>query len=287
MIGIFCSGIAYGASLAFLLDLFSLLRKTKQSRSKRSHLLLSGFSVGIFLFSTMAVTQGSVYLTLADHHLAEITTSTTFSPWKFLINFGMPVSLPFIVVGANLFMIWRCVALSKGIGTILRLLLFCMLPLLFLSSLVGGILFYLQGVLPHLRSRQEQIPTIPLLTTISNILLGLSLFLLVFNHQKMTTSMFEDAWYTRTANICVDACSLISVISSAHIILSVSTRSGSVITLQMLPHISVMTMTLALERMIKGPMTSKSAKEANFPQNFEMRESRYRTSANSIHLPSL
>ncbi|KDR70243.1 hypothetical protein GALMADRAFT_282323 [Galerina marginata CBS 339.88] len=289
MFGITLSAIVYGTGAMFMFDFFPLLRKTKRTLSKRMQFCLAGFLIGMLLLSSVAIIQGSICLASADHYLAEITYSsrTAFSPWKFLLDFGLPGSLPLIFFGANVFMVWRCLTFSKNLASSHRAWLFCVLSMLALSSLAGAVLFYLQGILPRLGSKYEQEPSIPLISSIANILLGLLITFLILNTKKTgTVTSSEGLWYGKAANICIDSCFLIPLINAVHIFLSFLTRNGAVITLQILPHICVLSMTLALERFVKDRVAAVApvdVQQTHLPQN---RELSLGIHSNTLHAPS-
>ncbi|KDR71331.1 hypothetical protein GALMADRAFT_144021 [Galerina marginata CBS 339.88] len=186
----------------------------------------------LILLSTASLLQG------ISSVLASLPRVQVLYPGLHIIELGIPVSLPFTIWGTNGIMIWSCTCLTKGISTRQRVIIFGTLILLALSSVCGGILFFVQSKL----LQPNDYPIIPNLTSVVNILLYFTnffLYALSEVHPNLKSSGSQWClWFTQV-ELGVNCGSIIALTSVAHIVLTFSNTSVSIIALHLSPHIYV------------------------------------------------
>ncbi|KDR68148.1 hypothetical protein GALMADRAFT_146631 [Galerina marginata CBS 339.88] len=138
---------------------------------------------------------------------------------------GIPILLPFMVWGADGFMLWRCWVLYQDTSKAARIVLFCVLAVISLISVGGGLLFYLYvevirlghgdsgGVFFRWLSLNDGSTTVQILTTpiVNSILAGLIVGRLLY-HQHYLRKVLGVGYgspYTRIMMICVESSALI------------------------------------------------------------------------------
>ncbi|KDR71329.1 hypothetical protein GALMADRAFT_229660 [Galerina marginata CBS 339.88] len=142
--------------------------------------------------------------------------SKTKHPCLYAVNVLM---LPFTIWGADGFMLWRCMVLYQNTSKVARIALFCVLGLISIASLGGGILFF---SLTNLAGRPNSLAWLELgtgTTTIdlhitpfvNSILAGLIVGRLLY-HQRYLWKVLgvgHASPYTKIMMMCVESAALI------------------------------------------------------------------------------
>lgn len=105
IIGTLVSAILYGLLIfVFVQCLILLLSSKKHSYSNRTRRLLVFYVVAMFLFSTVAIIQGFVYII---REMSPGRDQPIYSKFA-LFQFNEPITLPLTIWGADGFMVRRC-----------------------------------------------------------------------------------------------------------------------------------------------------------------------------------
>lgn len=113
MFGIISSAMAYGAVVLLFADCCNHLLKTRHISSRQTRLQLFIFSLSMMLLCTGALVQGILYLLFQSGMFMRTPTEAMLAaPGQrvlavHLIDLGIPLALPFLVLGANAFMVCR------------------------------------------------------------------------------------------------------------------------------------------------------------------------------------
>ena len=111
MFGIISSAMAYGAVVLLFADCCNRLLKTRHISSRQTRIQLFMFALTMMLLSTGALVQGILYLLFQSGMFGLTPTAAMLSaPGQrvlavHLIDLGIPLALPFLVLGANYFMV--------------------------------------------------------------------------------------------------------------------------------------------------------------------------------------
>ncbi|KAF8880823.1 hypothetical protein CPB84DRAFT_1792317 [Gymnopilus junonius] len=189
-------------------------------------------------------------------------------------------------MGADGFMLWRCIVLYQGIGPIKYLILTVVLGVLGLTSLAIGIAFFVvagiyqtqQGksvlpfvpdslALPFQNSKQSAISSFVMFcTTFVNLTLTSLIFFRLLYYQRFISKTLGTAHaspYTRVITMCVESCALIVVISTTNIVMIISNHVGYLIPFMLLPHICVLSPLLIVYRVAIGRSANTKRPSSN------------------------
>ncbi|KAF8965537.1 hypothetical protein BDZ97DRAFT_2074588 [Flammula alnicola] len=237
LVGTLLSAIAYGLVLSLFIHCFALLAShTKHSYTRRMQAFLIIYVVVMFLLSTTALVQGLVYITRAFFHGFDSASHR-------LTRMNEPVSLPIAVLGADGFMLWRCLVLYQDTTRLHRVILFTVLCLTSLTSIGCAILFYLTAQVTTLTLASPLIPTIitASLTTFANLIFAILIAGRLYYHQETMRRVLGSQYgspYRRV--IAIDEV----------------TFNGCIIPLLLLPHICVISPLLIVYQVAKGKSAS-------------------------------
>ncbi|KAF8965536.1 hypothetical protein BDZ97DRAFT_1811174 [Flammula alnicola] len=256
LIGTVVSAIAYGFIVSLFLHCLALLvGNKKNSYTHRTRMFLIIYVVVMFLLSTVALVQSSVYITRAFFYGVDRASNL-------LTQTNEPLSLPIAVWGADGFMLWRCWVLYQNAPWFGRRPLCLVLMLLVsLASIGSGMLYYLT---PQLATSALISPLTPILITISIttfvnfVLAGLIAGRLLYHQETMRRILGPQygSPYMRVIVMCVESCFLIVVTCGAYVILFVrgnaATFNGCIIPLLLIPHICVISPLIIVYQVAKG-----------------------------------
>ncbi|KDR70443.1 hypothetical protein GALMADRAFT_1350315 [Galerina marginata CBS 339.88] len=243
------SGLVYGCILMKCFYLISPFSKAMKSRWNRAEALLLALTLTMVLLSTFSVVQGIVFLESKALFISFpwVLLPEGLSMSELLLGLGIPIALPVMVWGANAimesyFFIWRGYLLIRDLPRLTRSMLGICLSLAALGSLVS-----------KNPVSKAQIPRIPVPLSAINIFLPIFAILLRFNERRRNLS--DGAKQQRRINVVTifsDSSIFIMLTSISHLVLSSFAPTWSVITIQILPQICVISPVLNLETTINA-----------------------------------
>ncbi|PPQ90161.1 hypothetical protein CVT25_012472 [Psilocybe cyanescens] len=250
------SMIAYSFVIVLLVDCTRRLLKADYIQSKWMKPFLFLYLIIMVLLSTLTVVQETVYISKDGKPDSTSRLTGTSQPAVLFGIFDVPISLPFTIWGADIFMIWRCAMIYQTTPPSIQAGVACVLFILSLISLGGGIFFFLQPVY----SIVNGVVFIVIMTTAANIVLSsLITGRILYYERRVRKSLgvFNDPAYKRAVTICVESCALIVVVSVLFVILYYAdTHSAFLFPLVLLPHVCVISPMLIISRVAQGRGTT-------------------------------
>ncbi|KAF8965479.1 hypothetical protein BDZ97DRAFT_1918318 [Flammula alnicola] len=251
LIGTIIASVAYGIVIMMFVHCFRLLLKMPYIYSKRMRGFIFFYITVMFLLSTLAWIQQTIGMTMVIFRTSA-PDFVVFGPSDFqdTIEFFFQngtLFLPFTILGADVFMLWRCLVLYQGASRLLQIFVFTCLSLILLTSLGNAILFCITPVLRAF--------LLAALTALVNLILALLIVLRLVYHQRRLRKMLgvaHGSGYARIMAMCIESCALIVIFSGVYGVLFFEQANGSQIPLMILPHIYVISPYLIIAKVAQG-----------------------------------
>ncbi|KAF8904755.1 hypothetical protein CPB84DRAFT_654982 [Gymnopilus junonius] len=245
------AAVTYGIAIVlYMISVLALLNSGSKYSKKKKNLLLVYITL-MFLTSTTAYISSTLYLvqTLFNVKLLKGRVRLTDPAWIY----------PLSILGADAFMVMRCIALYRGMSARIRLTLIFTCGLSFL--LVLGLEWF-KFILPKRFTQAEAILGFAFLSfsLFANVTLStlISLRILYFQrYNHIVLRIAQGSVYTRIIVMCVESCAMIVIFEVAYIVLYTMPPNhgadrGSMIPLLLLPHVCAISSLLIIYRVAKG-----------------------------------
>ncbi|KAF8961197.1 hypothetical protein BDZ97DRAFT_1229468 [Flammula alnicola] len=226
LIGTIFASVAYGTVIMVFVHCFRLLLKTPYIYSKRMRGFNFFYITVMFLLSTLAWIQETVGMTLVIFRSAPDDFAIfSLSDFQAIIEFFFQngtLFLPFTILGADVFMLWRCLVLYQGASRRLQIFVFTCLSLILLTSLANAILFFIVPIL-------EAFP-LAALTALVNLILALLIMLRLAYHQRRLRKLLgvaHGSGYAQIMAMCIESCALIVIFTGIYGVLFFEQANGS------------------------------------------------------------
>ncbi|KAF5326912.1 hypothetical protein D9619_004288 [Psilocybe cf. subviscida] len=274
---IVASGIAYGIVVVLSFNCaYDMVMSKHQNSRKRTTLVV--YIIFMAVLSTIAFTEvGTYFWTAFSHNGAGDATSVLWFK-----NYSAPTPLPFLILGADGFMIYRCQALYVNISRKYRAILLVVLCSLFLGLCATAVLFFF---LPGNSWFGIILPSSTAVNVILSLLITLRTARLQREHRRVLGILKEDpdsTPYSRISELCLESSSLMILFGLTLTIMLARTKSGSealraggwiLVPLMVFPHICVISPLLISYRVAHGSDVSTTT-ISHSPIQFRSRSAR-------------
>jgi len=242
MMGIILSAVVYGSLLSLTLSYLSLLLKSSYDISRRMRIFLLVYFTFMVAISTVYMVTISIVLMSS----LSMTKSESDDNCNGILARGFCIT--FASWGADGFMLWRCAMLYEGISRPRRIALLSVLGILALISLASGLgIPSLDGFYFFLAITAVTVFLNLITTTL------ITLRILYFDRYiRKTAGLESNNPYMRIITICVESSALIFVFGLIYLILYFTANHASIIPLQLLVHVYVISPLLIVYRVARG-----------------------------------
>jgi len=256
MISVILSAMAYGGVLSLTLSYIPLLLKTSYDISRRRRIFLLVYVIFMVAISTVHVITTIVALKASvpagddkDESCGGMFILGLSPDWFQNGDMG-GFCITFASWGADGFMLWRCATLYEGISRPRRISLLSVLGILGLMSLGIGLCL----AIPRLYGFYFFLAMIAATIFLNLVIAALITFRILYfdRYIQKTVGLERNSPYLTIIIICVESSALIIVFSLIYLILYFKEYIISLIPLQLLVHVYVISPLLIIYRVTHG-----------------------------------